>query len=370
MKVSNFSVLLNRKNELIDITDTIININITESIFGNIEGNVEVVDGAGILDAVVGNQNTLVVEFLYLDKHISHEFYIDGVNHIDMTTSLVKKTYMINLKSINDLLDSMQLISKSFKGRSSDIIRTIFDESFGTKLNVLDESLTNGHYIAPNISPKKAIKQIKQQMYNRNNNPFFIFERLNDNRHTILTSLSQIEDQIESVNITQQIQNSESVDAVLSNVAQPSKIVIHSDNDNMIYKTSKGVYGKTILNLDISNSKVNNETYGATHGSNSIINLLRNDMFDDGTPLLNNSDHGNICNMQSILNMLFNTRVTAYDCHAAPNIGVGNKATLEIPVQSQSMVPSSKFSGSYVISAITHNIKDNEYTQNIELMRG
>jgi hypothetical protein len=354
----------------IDITDTVTNLSISESLFGNLEGFIEIVDGVGILDNAISNQTRVLVEFDYIKSRVSHTFYLDGVRSVDITTHLTKKTYVINFKAIDSLLNSMQLVAKSFKGRSSDIIKQIFDQHFDTKLKVLTDSITQGHYISPNVSPNRAIKQIQNQAYDSNISPFFLFQRLISSKFSFLTSLTQVEDQLTSATIATQIQNDETINKPFSNIGQPSNIVIHNDNDNQIEKISNGIYGKTIVNVDISNSTIGNEAYGATTTATSRSNLMRPDMFDIGKPLLNSDDHINICKMQTILNMLFSTRITAYGCQAIPNIGVGNKIKLKMQNHKQKQQESSKYSGNYIISKIIHNIVDNDYTQHIEVVRG
>lgn len=372
MMVKSFKVSLGYTDgRSIDITDTVLNVNIVESLFGNIEGNIEIVDGIGMLDSAITNQNNIRIEFDYLSHKVTHDFYVDGVNSVDVTTHLNKKTYVINLKSLNDLANSMQLVAKSFKGRSSDIIKTIFDSAFDTKLEVLDKSITEGHYIAPNVSPNIAISQIQKQAYDINHNPFFLFQRFVNNNRTFLTSLTQIENQEATNTISTQIQDSETISKTLGNIGQPSNIVIHSDNDNQINKVARGIYGKTVVNLDVANSSVSPEKYGAATEAVSKINIMRLDMFGDNSrPLLNTNDHVNICKMQSVLNLLFDTRVTAYGCQAIPNIGVGNKVELKIIKNKQKKSVSNKFSGNYIISNIIHRIEDGDYTQVIEMIRG
>ena len=372
MRVSAFKVSIGYTDGTsIDITDSVLYVNIEENLFGFLAGNLSIVDGLGILDSAITNKNNIIIEFEYIKSKVKQTFYLDGVNSIDSTTSLTKKTYVINIKAIDTILNSMKLVSKSFKGRSTDIIKTIFDEAFNTELKVLTDSLTQGHYIAPNVSPSTAIAQVQNRAYDIDQNPFFLFQRLVDNKSTFLTSLGQINDQMTSAVISTQIQNSETVDKVLKNIGQPASIIIHSDNDKQAQKIAGGVYGKNIVNLDVSNSSVVNESYGATINATSKLNLMRLDMFDnESKPLLNTNDHSSICKMQSILSLLFNTRITAYGCQAIPTIGVGNKVELELQLNKQGQSPSNKFSGNYIVSKIIHRIEDNDYTQTIELARG
>lgn len=372
MKLSAFKVsLVYTDGASIDITDTILEVSITENIFGNLEGSINIVDGVGILDNAISNDNVIVLEFNYLNTTVKHSFFLDGVNAIDITTHLTKKTYVISLKSLDTLADTLQVISKSFKGTSSDIIKTIFDDVFSHNLKVLSDSITRGHYISPNISPSKIIKQIKSQAYDIKLTPFFLFERLIDNKNTFLTSLTQVDSQPVLATISPVIQNGDTRNKPLSNIGQPKSIVIHSDNDNITYKAANGIFGKTIVNMDISKSSITTEAYGDATESNSTLNLIRLDMYDnDKAPLLNRDDHINVCEMVTKLNILFSTRITAYNCEAIPNIGVGNKIELMLNKQKQKQSPSGKFSGNYIISKIIHRIEDNDYTQTIELARG
>jgi|APSaa5957512576_1039674.scaffolds.fasta_scaffold12916_2 hypothetical protein len=371
MKLSKFSVsIVYEDNRSIDISDTVLNLNITENIFGNLEGKIEIVDGVGMLDNAITKGNLILLEFEYFDHTVKHSFHLDGVNAIDVTTNLTKKTYVINLKSIDTFINTAQLISKSFKGTSTDIIKSIFDGSFSKNLKVLANSITKGHYIAPNISPNTAIKQVKSQAYDIDSSPFFMFERLVDSKNAFLTSLTQINGQSTMATISPSIQNADTVENQLGNIGQPASVVVHSDNDNISYKVANGVYGKTIVNADISKSSVDAEVFGEMSNSGSSLNLLRMDMYDnDSKPLLHTNDQINICNMTSMLNMIFSIRVTAYECQAIPGLGVGNKVKVLLNKQQQTQSRSGKFSGVYLVSKIIHTIKDNDYTQTIELAK-
>ena len=371
MKLSSFGVYLAQEDQTsIDITDQILNFTVEESLFGDLSGRVEVVDATGTLDNAITGNSYIILDFKYLEREVRHEFFVDGVSAVDVTSSKTKKTYAINLKTIDHLLDTMKLIAKSFKGRSTDIIKTIFDESFKKDLQVLSDSITKGHYISPNVSPSKAINQVKNQAYDANKNPFFLFNRLIDDKFAYLDSLFHMEQQVPMATIKQTIQSNDDVNKPFANIGQPNKVVIHDDNDNKAYKLSKGVYGKNILNVDVSNSDFDNTAYGIHTNSTSITNPLRMDMYDDEVePLLYDKDYSNVCTMNSILNMLFNTRITAYGCQAIPNVGVGDKVELELQNNKVNQSVSSKFSGHYLISNIVHRIEDNDYTQNIEMVR-
>jgi len=371
MKVSSFNVYVTIGKGAINITDQIISINIVESLFGDLQGNIEIIDGVGLLENGITAQSKIVVEFEYIGTSISQEFYINGVSSVNMTDSLTKKTYTVNLKSINDMANSMGLIAKAFRGKSTEIIKKIHEEVFGVgTLNVMVDSITQGHYIAPNISPKKAIQQIKSQAYDRDISPFFLFQRLIDNKQSILNSLKRIEESEAVWTIQPSILNNENISKPYANVGQPESIIIHSDQENMDYKIGTGVYGKSVNNVDISNSELNKTPYGLYAGAVSVVHPIRMDMYtNDVKPLLNSNDYYNICTMQTILSTLFGTRVTAYHCNAIPGIGAGDKINLDLYKNKLNQGANAKYSGNYIIAKITHRVADGDYTQIIEMAR-
>jgi hypothetical protein len=374
MKVSNLQVVIEHSdNNHKDITDLILNININESLYGDLSGHIEVVDGVAALDHYINSQSKVSIMFKYLNQTTKHMFVIDGIESIDISSNIHKKTYVINLKSVNTFINSMNLISKSFKGKSTDIIKKIHDEFFTHDLlNIFNDSATIGTYISPNCSPKDAIDQILDQAYDSNNSPFFLFQRLIDEGQSILESLDHIKAQEPFFEISPVIINKEKDLKPLSIIGQPENIIIHSDNIDTVHKISTGVFGKNIKQLDISNSGIIDDTYGIQIKSTSTLNPFRPDMYtNDVKPLLNSGDLINVTRMNTILNLMDTQMVTAYHCVAIPGLSVGHIINLNISSNSIGSASSSiKFAGAYVVSDINHRLDDGHYTQTIELSRG
>ena len=171
--VSNLSVSIEGK---IDIVDQVKVININESLLGELSASLEIIDGVGLLDSAIGSGQTVIISYTYLSVSIANAFIIDGVQAIDVTSSKTRKTYIIKLVSPKSITNSLQLISKSYRGLATDIVKNIHDEFYGTDtLDVLAQATNHGHYIAPNISPETAINRILSNAYDADNNPFFIF---------------------------------------------------------------------------------------------------------------------------------------------------------------------------------------------------
>lgn len=374
MKVTNLKIGIVNDNGDIDkdITDLVLNINITESLYGDLSGYLEIVDGIGALEEYINTQAKIIIDFTYLENKVQQQFIIDGVRHIDISSNIHKKSYVINLKSINAVIDSMSLLSKAFVGKSTEIINKIYKEFFG-ELDIYGDSLTSGHYICPNISPKKAINRIISQAYDTNNNPFFLFERLGKN-NGCLETLGFIKSQPVFFKVEPTITDLKlnEITSPLATIGQPSNIIIHSDNDGSTKKIAKGILGKNFNKLDLSNSGISNKKYGITTGAISISSPFRPDMYTNSVdPLLNSGDIMEVALMNTILSEMDQQLATAYQCIAIPNLSVGYIVDLVIGNNNVGISGvNSKFGGPCIVSKIIHRIDAGDYTQTIDLIKG
>ena len=354
----------------LDITEQVKDLKIIEDIFGNFQASLEMEDGINVIDSI-DTSTTIYLKFTYVKKEIKQKFYINGVQSVDITTNTNKRTYKIDLASVKKLQDASSLVAKSFKGLSTHIIKIIHDEAFGRgSLKVMDHSNTSGHYIAPNISPGKAIGSIMSQMYDKEMSPFFLFQRFVDQGKSILTPLSHIARAPikHIIEPTYQSMDTHEKSEVYS-IGRPEKIIIHSDNDNLDYKIANGIYGRHVVNTDLSNSDILVEKFGIHAQSSSSQKTTRLDMFDDATPLLNSGDYVNQSVMKTNTSELFNKRITLYSVPAIPGLGVGHLLRLKFNIGKIKQRPSKKYSNVYVVSKIIHTINDNEYFQEIEVVR-
>ena len=157
----------------------------------------------------------------------------------------------------------------------------------------------------------------------------------------------------------------------LGQVGTPKNIIIHSDAENAQWKIANGIYGKKINILDISNSTMATVKYGNYTNAQSTLGFVRNDMYNDHSkPLFNSGDYTELAVAKSGKAVMYDTRITAYECHPIPSIGVGDKVNLIVPKNVVGAGVDRKYSGEYIINTIMHVIDDGDYLQTIELIRG
>jgi hypothetical protein len=369
MTITDLDVSITSRGSQFSITDLVEDIVITESLFGDLTGKLEITDGLGMLDMGIDDNTLLSISFRYRSTKVAQVFYVDGVNNVDVSTSSVYKKYSIKLRSTNEVNNSTELLSRSFEGLSTDIVKSIHEDFFNNSLVVLDKSITKGKYISPNISPKTAISTILSRAYNKDISPFFIFQRL-ASPSTFLTSLSHIEKQSYQYTIGDRVTRSGEIQPNKL-IGVPSHMIIHSSDDNLIQKISSGMYGRSVKSVDLSSSSHSTATTGAFANANSAISVKRLDLYGSENEPLFKDDDTNLCSMQSTMNALFNTSITAYGCEAIPSVGVGNKIKVDVSQNKYNKSGySSRYSGAYLVSRITHKITDLDYTQNIDLIRG
>jgi len=349
-------IKLDGTSKPLPITDLVYKINVIENLSKNLTGNMEIVDGIGLSDTNIKIGTTVIIELTYFNIIIAHEFIVDGITDIDLTTHQHKKTYNINLGSLIDLQNSSKLLSKVYTGLSSDIINNIYLDIYGNdSLTVLANATTKGQYIAPNISPKSAVKEIMSKMYDKDITPFFIFERFSTN--SCLTSLAKMDDAKPIFTIIPQIINENKISKAINRIGIASNIIIHKENNDVIAKLGSGVYGSNTNEVDLAFSNVAKATFGDYPNSAENITIVRDNMYDIGiTSLLNKRDSQNISKIKSIYARIDSLVVSAYGVQAIPSLHAGDKLSLGLTTNEAIQKYNVKYSGEYLISNIIHHI--------------
>ena len=161
-----FEVHLSYDNVFQNITENINSCEIQENIHGDMEGRLSCHDAAGTLDSLIGTNSLIRIKFPYYGNEINVGFYLDGVKNVNFQTGY--KEYIIKLTSINNMINSRMYLQKVYKGLSSDILKQLYKDVYGTDpvaLKVLSPTETEGKYIAPNINPKTIQKLILLNSY-------------------------------------------------------------------------------------------------------------------------------------------------------------------------------------------------------------
>ena len=366
-----------------DITDIVKSISIKESIHGDLSGSMYCLDGAGVLDSLIGTNNAVVIKYTYYNKLISNSFYLDGVKDVRFDTGF--KEYNIKLGSLNSLINANLSISKVYNGLSSDILSQLHSDVYGknTSLKVLSPSKTSGKYIAPNINPKTIERLILLNSYGENESPMFLFQKLVDGGITTLECADNMEKKDNFWVITTKADEKLASESKLAPLGIAKSIRVDKQYHSNIKATNDGLYGKTLNTYDIENTTFKEVRVGETPLAMTTNRTYRKNLYEEGDePLLNNFEI-NTDNTKEIgllnnveLTMLrrvhlFAIKIRAIGMSAVPMLSVGNCVYVDIQETKEGANHIHK--GKYLVAGITHSISLSEkfyfYTQDLELVR-
>ena len=374
-------VSFNWKGQGFDISAMVTTMNITESIHGDLQGSLEVTDDSGLIDNIILTGDEIInISFEYFELKIKHAFFFNGINHISMGEKTSSKTYSISLGSINEYISASNLVSKAYEDKSTNIIAKIFTEFFVfDEMIIRKESINNGRYIAPNISPKIAIERLRKKSYDENKSSLFIFQSLFLNGVTQLDSLYNMlkRDPVYDISPKNGFSDDVKKSPISNKIGTPAKIIIN-DNTNIIGTTSMGVKGSAtqFVNLDTS-SQSKDLFLGTSRASITSTLPIRNNMYSDNVNPIVSGANNNVINQAnfsadgaSVIN------ATAYNTPGIPGLCVGHTVNLIVGEysnthnNSQKNKYSRKYANTYLVTGIDHHFSKGAYLQNIKLSKG
>lgn len=364
--ISKYRVIVSiQGGEGVDITKNVDKITIRESLGDELIGEIHYDDSNGLADTISWYNEAVSISFEYLGMSYHSTFITDGIRGVTKKSS--SKTFVIDLKAVNHLKDSMALCAKSFSGTATNVIKKIHEEFFDNDLLVKDEALNRGMFISPNISPKKAINMILNKSYNKEDSPFMQFQHfIGKKSPVIINSLQNMIANDPVCNFTQL--NSLDKTNLRAIMGQAEKLVIDGDVTAAVAKRAAGEFGRTVVGYNLEKQEVEAVALGdEVNGVNTMI-PFRNNMYNHREqPLLNNGDAVHIFTAKFVNSFLNQQTMSIYDCH--PNhCGVGDTAEITVDaVVGDHDVPSEKYSGKYLIKGIIHNIIGDEFRQNLRM---
>lgn len=383
-------------------------------------GHLEITDSAGFLDSHITGNSYILIKWVYHDEYYTAAYFMDGVRHVNFENVQHEKSYIIDLKSFNELGNAMSTISKAFTGSATEVINSIFKEAGLGQLDIFSEAKNSGKYIAPMASPYKCIFDILFHSYDHTNNPLFLFEQLS---YVGLTEQQvMIKEQNEGMEVdTSQIGSTiiqswkdmlasppkftikpvlpDEESAGISDYGMPKHIIVDHDHAAMTNRIKRGVDVEEITTVDINNTTHSSDTfniYDKYYADNPMVapqisiqgdlgrskrTVINNMGSQDQVMLCGNTSAENaaLSQCQSIRSKSTAVSISALECNAIPTLRSGDTLNLEIPIGTKvagsgldaETALSPKYKGKYVVGGITHIIEcaDMLYTQNINMIR-
>ena len=145
-----------------DITNLVMGMTFFESINGLIKGNIQMLDGTGFFDVVIGEQDKLCpveIEFNYLSNQpVIIQFMIDGVNQMKIFKA--ERSYVMHLITLEEFNLKLSDINEVYNGPAEEIVASIYKQSMGqtNRLIINTLSTTKGKYVVPN--PRKSYSDL------------------------------------------------------------------------------------------------------------------------------------------------------------------------------------------------------------------
>jgi|LWDU01.1.fsa_nt_gi hypothetical protein len=374
-------VYLNMSGEIIDISAMATTIHINETIKGDLTGRIEITDDSGLIDELILTGDEVInISYKYFDVNIDVPFFLNGISNINMMQQTHAKTYAFELGSINDYISATNLIARSFEGTSVQIMYNIYISFFShSNIAIGCDGKNVGRYIAPNISPKKAILNILNKSYDINNSPLLMFQTLSASGATFINSLHNLLKENPVFTMTPTIISSTDImktGPIKANIGRPTNIIIN-DTVDIIGKSANGDKGKNIYTLYL-NSSDNSEVMfrGSSRPAITEVRPLRLNMYDDDVrPILTLADPTVVAQGEYDKAIWSSISAVAYNCPAVVGLSVGDMVNLEIDERRQirKNMPkkiSSKYGYLWLVTKINHRISQGLYTQDISLSKG
>ena len=248
----------------------------------------------------------------------------------------------------------------------------VFDKIFTNT-----ESVTTGRYIAPNVSPKKAINAVQRKAYDKNNSILLMFQSLFLEGATVIDSLDNMVQADPAYDIeprTNSLKNANS-GPIKQSIGRPSHIIIQ-DNQDIIGTSGSGIKGKIIEKIDLDNSSSVKEVFrGSSRPAVNKLVPIRENLYSDGVKSAIDTNDAVVANANFAASVAFSINATAYNTPAIPGLRVGLKVRMPVSNYAKTRansdkVYSNKYANEYIVSGITHHFENGLYTQNIELSTG
>ena len=395
----NFNVYYNKAK----ITDSVESVRLYESIYSPfLGGHLEISDGRSFADNHIKSaRDYIVIEFQYQGQRLIRKFYADGISFLDTTNIQTHKTYRLNLRSSYELGNALARVTKPFEGSASQVISLLWDEiahkTPGSHLQLYIDSwaANQGVYICPNISPMKAIGSIIDNSWTNEGSPMFIYERFWAEHPTKLSSWERMIGAKPFYNVSPVLPDN--LEGIRHLHGAPSKVIIRKDHDGEVDRAADGTLGCKIKVINMANSTpIHDQTYNYLNDvemrrprDSNPHGMLQAEVdvehgtektsicFDTGDvkQLISPLNAKEITIANAIRSRMESVVIDVFSCRAMAKLKVGDTVTMDLPegvpqnTTGNEERLSTKYAGRFVVSEITHRMKDGTYEQDLTIIR-
>ena len=417
--------LISSSGSSIDLKDYMSEFNLYEDLFSpSLYGTLLIVDSSNIIKEmpIIGDEYVVVkIKTPTTTNYINKTFRVYSVTNREIVRDLNTQVYILHLISKEAVIDTLKPVFKSFSGRVSDVVKSIFDKYVvadrtvnvnnetitlnpeKSKLVILTETENSVKFVSPGWTPFKCINWCASKSIPKEGKAcnFVFFETIKNFYFGNIETLFRINNETEALSLgkyyykVNQVEENKDVNEKMYNVEdfQVIKTVDHLLNYDSGYLASR------LITLDVVNKKYESFDYDHvqrfrdfSHSqgdkstplfiSDTPRNPLTNIKFYPIHPGLHNIK-GNInekmpviygnrqSNMMELSNFKLNINVPG-----RTDAEVGRMLYLSFPdVSPKSEEDTAQtnedkyYSGFYLVTAIRHKISQFKHTMTMEIVK-
>jgi hypothetical protein len=398
--------IISHNNSVFNITERVSNFTIFESIFeSSLTGTITIVDNIDMISTIpIIGQEIIAVSYKFKNKDVDIAFRVSEIHDIK---SVNDNTGIYALKLVSDkkFLSAVNLFSRSYRGKNTEIIAKIHEDFFGEEVEVISNGGTSHRIVYPYTKPYTAIELVLNNTYGEDKTPLFLYETVNGAKVKLQSygdMLSRYDNVIELKNVN--IINDDPTGQARRNIPIQNQNV----SEQVIkraYKTfdnvRKGVYAAFVTSIDISGKVYSEERFDYKEHAPNVNSNLRDVLSDsfqinEASPneLFNSRqlyfekdslayespDVGNIYQVDDLSKaamMSYRNRMdsqfVALIADSHPELEVGNIVSLNFRRMKPNLDREEDIdkvnSGEYLCTAIKHQFKAGKYSIVVEAQR-
>lgn len=398
--------IISHNNSVFNITERVSNFTIFESIFeSSLTGTITIVDNIDMISTIpIIGQEIIAVSYKFKNKDVDIAFRVSEIHDIKNVNDNTG-IYALKLVSDKKFLSAVNLFSRSYRGKNTEIIAKIHEDFFGEEVEVISNGGTSHRIVYPYTKPYTAIELVLNNTYGEDKTPLFLYETVNGAKVKLQSygdMLSRYDNVIELKNVN--IINDDPTGQARRNIPIQNQNV----SEQVIkraYKTfdnvRKGVYAAFVTSIDISGKVYSEEKFDYKEHAPNVNSNLRDVLSDsfqinEASPneLFNSRqlyfekdslayespDVGNIYQVDDLSKaamMSYRNRMdsqfVALIADSHPELEVGNIVSLNFRRMKPNLDREEDIdkvnSGEYLCTAIKHQFKAGKYSIVVEAQR-
>ena len=174
--------VISHANTAFNISQYVSNIEIYESLFeSSLTGIMTVVDITAMISTIpILGQEVITITYKFKDKDIDLAFRVSQIEDIKNVNDNTG-AYVIKLISDKRYRSAVNLFSRSYRGKNTEIISKIHEDFLNQPVEVLSEGGSSHRIPFPYTKPYDAINMVLLTTYAEDKTPLFLYETVNSN---------------------------------------------------------------------------------------------------------------------------------------------------------------------------------------------